>query len=54
MNELRIQTCIVEDGSEMRDSRQSGDIASITEVLVSDDGFADGFGLCKLGFETLE
>ena len=57
MHQLWIQTCIVKNGSKVRDSCQRGDVAGISEILMSNDGFTDGLCLryiCTQGLQEIE
>ena len=43
--QLRMQPCVIKDSGKVDDRRQRGNVASLPKVLMSDDRFADGFGL---------
>ncbi|GAB1737605.1 hypothetical protein NU219Hw_g1913t1 [Hortaea werneckii] len=54
MHELRIQSRVIQDRSEMDHGRQRRHRSRLPEILMPDDGLADGFALGELGAEAGE
>jgi len=49
-----VQARVVEDSGEVNNRRESADHSRVAQVLVADDGLADGFSLRHFGVVSLE
>lgn len=54
VHKLRMSTNVIQNGCEVDDRCQGGDVPSVSEILVPDDGFANCFGLRHLCLERRE